>query len=63
VDVDVEWQVNKGNILYKCAWSPFEGHTFKGKVLSTIVSGHLAWHEGKFNEEKMGARMLFDRPK
>jgi dihydroorotase len=52
--------VQKSNILYKCAWSPFEGKTFRGKVLSTIVSGHLAWHEGKFQEEKMGERLLFD---
>lgn len=61
VDVDQEWQVNKQNILYKCGWSPFEGHTFKGKVLSTIVSGHLAWHEGQLQEGKMGERLLFNR--
>ena len=29
VDIDNPWQVNKDNILYKCAWSPFEGNTFK----------------------------------
>lgn len=61
VDVDHEWQVQKDNILYKCGWSPFEGNTFRGKVLSTIVSGHLAWHNGAFNEEKMGERLLFEK--
>jgi len=35
------------------------GKTFRGKVLSTIVSGHLAWHEGRFLEEKMGERLTF----
>lgn len=59
VDIDREWQVQKDNIFYHCGWSPFEGKTFKGKVLSTIVSGHLAWHDGKFSAEKMGERMLF----
>lgn len=60
VDIDHEWEVRKENILYKCGWSPFEGHKFRGKVLSTIVSGHLAWHDGKFNEAKMGERLLFN---
>lgn len=61
VDLEKSWEVNKGNIYYKCAWSPFEGEQFKGQVTSTIVSGHLAYHEGVFNESKMGERLLFDR--
>ncbi len=60
VDIDHEWEVQKENVLYKCGWSPFEGHRFRGKVLSTIVSGHLAWHDGKFNEGKMGERLVFE---
>ncbi|MBK8566117.1 MAG: dihydroorotase [Saprospiraceae bacterium] len=59
VDLNREWTVAKDNLYYKCGWSPFEGHTFKGKVESTIVSGHLAWHAGHFNEEKKGERILF----
>ncbi len=51
--------VNKGNLLYKCGWSPLEGHTFKGTIETTIVSGHLAYHQGQFNEEKMGQRLGF----
>ena len=61
VDEKAEWTVNKSNILYKCAWSPFENMTFTGKVQSTIVSGHLAYHKGLFNEQKTGKRLLFDR--
>ena len=61
VDVRHPWTVQPDNIFYKCGWSPLSGKSFKGKVLSTIVSGHLAWHEGKFNEEKMGERVLFER--
>ncbi|MEZ4959979.1 MAG: dihydroorotase [Saprospiraceae bacterium] len=59
VDLNETWKVEKDNIFYKCQWSPFEGHTFKGKVKSTIVSGHLAWHNGAFYEEKKGERLLF----
>jgi dihydroorotase len=61
VDPDKKWTVAKENILYKCGWSPLEGHEFTGKVESTIVSGHLAWHDGKLNERKMGERLTFDR--
>lgn len=60
VDIDQEWTVQPENILYKCAWSPFMGHTFRGAVQSTIVSGHLAWHEGQLREGKSGERLLFD---
>ncbi len=60
VDVEKEWGVAKDNIHYKCNWSPFEGHTFKGSIDATIVSGHLAYENGQFFEEKKGERMLFN---
>lgn len=61
VDPNREQVVNKDNILYKCGWSPFEGNTFSSSVVSTWVSGHLAWNEGQFNENKCGERLLFER--
>ena len=61
VDVDQSWTVQPDNILYHCGWSPLTGTILRGQVLSTIVSGHLAWHEGKFDEGKMGERLLFNR--
>ncbi len=61
VDVHHAATVLPGNIFYKCAWSPFKGKTFRSKVLSTIVSGHLAWHQGRFLENKMGERLSFAR--
>lgn len=59
VDLNESWTVDKNNIYYKCGWSPFEGHTFRGRVKSTIVSGHLAWHGGRFFEDKKGERLTF----
>ncbi|MFN0048549.1 MAG: dihydroorotase [Cytophagales bacterium] len=59
LDLDQKWQVEKSNIWYKCGWSPFEGKTFQGKVTHTFVSGHLAYHDGQFNEMKMGERLRF----
>ncbi|WP_020538169.1 dihydroorotase [Lewinella cohaerens] len=61
VDEQASWTVKPDNILYKCGWSPFEDYTFKGKVNTTIVSGHLAYHEGKFDETQWGQRLTFDR--
>lgn len=61
VDLNSPWTVSKENILSKCGWSPFEGHTFRSKVSHTIVSGHLAYEEGKFHEEKNGERITFLR--
>ena len=60
VDLNNPWQVNKGNILAKCGWSPFEGQTFRSKVTHTIVSGHLAYEQGKFDESSRGMRLLFE---
>ena len=59
VDLNKKWKVEKENIHYKCNWSPFEGHTFQGSIETTIVSGHLAYHQGKFNEEVKGKRLEF----
>jgi dihydroorotase len=61
VNLNNPWQVNKSNILYKCGWSPFEGSTFKAKVVSTIVSGNLAYENGNLTNEKSGQRMTFTR--
>ncbi|MCH7409740.1 dihydroorotase [Belliella sp. DSM 111904] len=61
VDLNDSWTVSNQNILSKCGWSPFEGHTFKSKVTHTIVSGHLAYENGEFNEDKKGERLTFSR--
>jgi len=61
VDLNAPWTVDKTNILYKCGWSPFEGQTFQAKVTHTFVNGHLAYHNGLFDETKKGMRLLFQR--
>jgi dihydroorotase len=61
VDLNREWKVSKNNILYQCQWSPLEGQNFHGKVTHTIVSGHLAYENGQFNESQQGKRLIFNR--
>ncbi len=53
--------VSKENILSKCGWSPFEGHTFSSSVNTTIVSGKVAYESGQVKDEVRGERLLFER--
>ena len=53
--------VSKSNLLYKCNWSPFEGHTFKSSVVTTFINGHKTYDRGIFNESVKGKRLLFNR--
>jgi dihydroorotase len=61
VDPDNPWTVSKENILYKCGWSPFEGTTFRSKVITTIVNGTIVYNYGVINDGYRGQRLLFDR--
>jgi dihydroorotase len=61
VDVDQATTVSKDNILFKCGWSPLEGTTFQSSVTHTIVSGHLVYANGVFDESEKGKRLRFIR--
>jgi dihydroorotase len=63
VNLNKPYTVTKENLLYKCGWSPFEGHTFKSSIEKTFVSGHLVFDNGTFDESKMGERLLFNNSK
>ena len=61
VDPDSSWSVSKENLLYKCGWSPFEGTTFRSKVVKTIVNGTIVYDNGIINNDYRGQRLMFDR--
>lgn len=61
VDLNKPWTVTKQNILYQCAWSPFEGTVFKSSVSKTFVNGNLVYNQGVFDETTRGMRLEFDR--
>ena len=61
VDLNQEWTVTPNNILSKCKWSPFEGHTFEAKVDYTFVNGAIAYHNNQVNDTVRGQRITFDR--
>ena len=60
LDLNKSWTVSKENILYKCGWSPFEGHTFKSSVQSCFVNGNLVYNSGKFDESFRGLPLEFN---
>ena len=61
VNLNKAWEVHPSNLLYKCGWSPFEGHQFKASVEKTFVNGHLVYSDGQLIEGTTGERLLFSR--
>jgi len=59
VDLQKPHTVSRENIRSKCGWSPFEGHTFSSSIAYTIVSGTLAYSEGRIGEAGAGKRLQF----
>ena len=59
LDLNKNTTVTKENIHYKCGWSPLEGRKLKGRIETTIVSGNIVYHNGKFIEGTNGRRMTF----
>jgi dihydroorotase len=61
VDLHQPATVNEASCLYKCGWSPFAGQRFSSTVKMTLVSGHLAYHEGRLDPVPAGRRLVFQR--
>ncbi|MCP1383123.1 dihydroorotase [Runella salmonicolor] len=61
VDLNQPTTVTKENILFKCGWSPLEGTTFQSGITHTLVSGHLVYANGVFDESERGKRLYFRR--
>jgi dihydroorotase len=54
------FEVKPDVILSKCAWSPFEGHTFNHSIAKTWVNGSLVYNQGVVNTRIRGKRLIFD---
>lgn len=59
VDPCKPYTVTPENILSKCRWSPFEGHTFPATIERTFVNGHEVFAEGKPSGKTPGKRLAF----
>jgi dihydroorotase len=58
VDPHSPTQVTPESLLYKCGWSPFDGHSFAASIASTWVNGALAW-DGRRVLAPRGQKLLF----
>jgi dihydroorotase len=61
VDPQKPHTVHASEILSKCGWSPFEGHTFRSSIAATVVNGELGWHDGRLDDGLRGQRLAFAR--
>lgn len=53
--------VTAASLLAKCHWSPFEGHTFRSSVDTTIVNGTVVYRHGELSGEIAGQKLEFTR--
>jgi len=60
VNPEQTYTVQRANILSKCGWSPFEGHSFGSQISYTLVSGQIAYAQGKVDTSVRGGRLTFD---
>jgi dihydroorotase len=61
VDMKSDTKVSKENILYRCGWSPFEGHAFPARITHTLVNGAVVYENGQIIESVKGQRLRFER--
>ncbi|HEY9018573.1 dihydroorotase [Thiomicrospira sp.] len=61
VDLNKPHTDDKAHNLYKCQWSPWEGHTFKSSIIKTFINGELMYDQGQFAAFKPGQRLTFNR--
>ena len=47
VDLEKEWTLSAGDLLYRNKHSAYIGNTFKGKVIRTIVRGVTVYNDGE----------------
>jgi dihydroorotase len=59
VEPDSPLTVTKENILYRCGWSPFEGHTFPHRVWKTFINGQLVYDGGQINPDIRGMEVAY----
>jgi dihydroorotase len=61
VDTACSEKIERHNVLHKCGWSAFENFTFNTKIHTTIVSGKIAFHDGKIQKNIFGMPLEFSR--
>jgi dihydroorotase len=61
IDLHQPQTISKSNLFYRCGWSPFENHTFRSSIDTTIINGEIKFRQGKIMSDSIGKRLEFDR--
>mgnify|MGYP003393211262 CR=1 FL=1 len=61
IDLNNKTIVESQHLYSKCGWSPFKDKVFRSRIEGTIVSGYLAWYQGKLYTEVKGKPLEFKR--
>lgn len=61
VDMQGVTTVKSDTILYKCGWSPLEGHTFQSKIERTYLNGHCVYVDGSVLEQRFSHAVCYQR--
>ena len=61
VDPQRPHTVTAAEVLSKCAWSPFEGETFRSSIAATFINGRKAWDGHRVDTAIRGERLAFAR--
>ena len=60
VDMNKDIKIKNINIESKCGWSPFDGFTFKGSPVATIINGKIKMLDGKILGKPEGLPLNFN---
>lgn len=60
-DLGATWTVDKSWLQSKCGWSPYEGRTLRGRIVSTLVRGEFAYRDGQPDGPPRGRPIRYQR--
>ena len=58
IDPEDGQTVTRNSLLYKCGWSPLEGHRFKARVDTTFVNGSVVFSGGRLCGSPAGTALV-----
>ena len=61
IDTNSETAVGPSDLQSKCGWSPFDGKRFSSSIETTIVSGKIAYRQGKVQNHLRGEQVTFEK--
>ena len=59
VDLNRKITIDNKDMQSKCKWTPYHGHSFKGKPISTIINGEIKMKDDKIIGDPTGQPLLF----